>query len=377
MNSNRRTFLMGSAVAANTVLAQSALGQGSGSGAKIPTAVIGVGNRGSHLLKGVLEQPNTKVVAICDIKPDRLDAAATVAAKDNPKTYANWRQVIDRKDIEAVFVATPPNLHSEMAIAALQSGKNVYCEKPIGVTPRQVQDLVLAAQASDKVFVAGQQLRSYKQLTEAVAKIRAGVMGKVVMVKAQRHATGDLPYGGSSGDWYFDVNKSGGYLIEQSVHNLDACNWVVGEHPSRVSGYGAMLVHPNEPIGRTIFDSGTLSYEYPSGAIMSFTQNVFQPRGFPGGSQNLLAFGTKGAVDFLYSTNFYPIGGDGKPTQLSPQVKEPTHAHITAFYDCITKGSPNPAGIMEGATGALTAIMGHMAMVKQGSVDWIDLGVNF
>lgn len=367
---------MGSAVAANAVLAQSALGQGGGAGGRIPTAVIGVGNRGSHLLKGVLEQPNTKVIAICDIKADRLDKAATSAAKDNPKTYADWRQVIDRKDIEAVFVATPPNLHSEMAIAALESGKHVYCEKPIGVTPRQVQDLVLAAKASNRVFVAGQQLRSYKQLSDAVAKIRAGVMGKVVMVKAQRHAARDLPYDGSSGDWYYDVNKSGGYLIEQSVHNLDACNWVIGERPSRVSGFGARLVHPNEPAGRTIFDSGTLSYEYPSGAIMSFTQNVFHPRGMPNGNQNLLAYGTKGAVDFLYSTNFYAIDGDGKPTQLAPQIKEAEHGHITAFYDCITKGAPNPADIEIGATGALTAIMGHMAMVKEGVVDWIDMGVN-
>ncbi|MCZ2154141.1 MAG: Gfo/Idh/MocA family oxidoreductase [Bryobacterales bacterium] len=368
---------MSSAVAANAVLAQSALGQGGAGNARIPTAVIGVGNRGSYLLKGVLEQPNAKVVALCDNKPNRLDAAATVAAKDSPSTYADWRKVIDRKDIEAVFIATPPNLHSEMAIAALESGKNVYCEKPIGVTPRQVQDLVLAVQSSGKVFVAGQQMRSYTQLKNAIAKIRDGVMGKVVMVKAQRHAGGDLPYDGSSGDWYFDVIKSGGYLIEQSIHNLDACNWVIGEHPVRVSGYGATLVHPNEPAGRTIFDSGVLSYEYPSGAILSFTQNVFQPRGFPSPSQNLLAYGTKGAVDFLYSTNFYALGGDGKPVQLAPEFKDDPHAHTTAFYDCITKGAANPADIYAGATGALTAIMGHMAMVKQGTVDWIDMGVNF
>lgn len=368
---------MGSAIAANAVLAQSAQGQGGGGGARIPTAVIGVGNRGSYLLRGVLEQSNAKVVALCDNKPNRLDAAATAAAKDSPQTYADWRKIIDRKDIEAVFIATPPNLHSEMAIAALESGKNVYCEKPIGVTPRQVQDLVLAVKASGKVFVAGQQLRSNTQLKEAAAKIHSGIMGKVAMVTAKRHAGGDLPYDGSSGDWYYDVIQSGGYLIEQSVHNLDACNWVLGEHPLRVSGYGAMLVHPNEPNGRTIFDSGVLSYEYPSGAIMSFTQNVFQPRGFPTPSQTLMAYGTKGAVDFLYSTNFYPLGGDGKPTQLGSPVKDDPHTHTTAFYNCITKGSPNPADIIAGATGALTAIMGHMAMVKQGKVDWVDLDVNF
>ncbi|MBK7930066.1 MAG: hypothetical protein IPJ98_22130 [Bryobacterales bacterium] len=64
-------------------------------------------------------------------------------------------------------------------------------------------------------------------------KIREGAIGDVIMVKAQRHATADLPHDGSSGDWYFDVSKSGGYLIEQSVHNLDACNWAIRAHPTR------------------------------------------------------------------------------------------------------------------------------------------------
>lgn len=374
MNANRRTFLLGSALGAQSVLAQSALGQGTG--AQLPTAVIGTGNRGSYLLEGVLAQPNAKAVALSDIKPDRLDKAATAAAGDNPRTYKDWRQVIDRSDIEVVFIATPPHLHAEMAIAALESGKHVYCEKPIGVTARQVQDIVNAARASNKVFVSGQQLRSGSQFREAVGKIHAGAIGDVVMVKAQRHATADLPYNGTSSDWYFDVNQSGGYLIEQSVHNLDLCNWAIGEHPIRVSGFGAMLARKNEPPGRNIFDCGVLCYDYPSGAKMSFTQNVFHPRGMPAGGQNLLVFGTKASVDLMFSTNVYPLVGDAPPTPLAQPVKDSAHIHIEKFYDCITKGTENPANIDIGAAGALTAIMGHMAMVKSGVVDWIDLGVN-
>jgi hypothetical protein len=188
----------------------------------VATGLIGIGNRGSFLLQGVLRQPNAKVVALCDNKPDRLDKAATTAARDNPSTYPHWRKLIDRKDVDAVFIATPPYLHSEMAIAAIKAGKHVYCEKPVGVTPQQVRDLLAAAKGSTKVFVAGQQLRSQKQLGEAVRKIREGVIGDVLMVKAQRHASADLAHDGSSADWYFDVKKSGGYLIEQSVHNLVA-----------------------------------------------------------------------------------------------------------------------------------------------------------
>src|SRR5437016_7965935 len=227
MNVDRRTFLIGSALAAQAAGADPAVG----------TAMVGIGNRGSFLLQGVLLQPDAKVVALCDIKPDRLDKAASTASRDNPATYADWRRILDRKDIDAVFIATPPYLHSEMAIAALKAGKHVYCEKPIGVTPAQVRALVEVARGTNRVFVPGQQMRSMKQLSEAVRKIREGAIGDVIMVKAQRHATADLPHDGTSGDWYFDVTKSGGYLIEQSVHNLDVCNWVVGGHPTRACGF--------------------------------------------------------------------------------------------------------------------------------------------
>ena len=102
--------------------------------------------------------------AVCDLKADRLDKAASAAAKDNPFTTKEWRKVIERKDVDAVFVATPPHLHSEMAVAALEAGKHVYCEKPVGVTPQQVRAVVRAAKKSKKVFVAGQQMRTMVQL---------------------------------------------------------------------------------------------------------------------------------------------------------------------------------------------------------------------
>src|SRR5205085_9575596 len=139
------------------------------------------------------------------------------------------------------------------AMAALKSGKNVYCEKPIGVTPAQVRALVEVARGAKTVFTAGQQMRSNALYQQAIGKIHDGIIGDVIMVKAQRHATSDLPHDGTSGDWYFDVTKSGGYLIEQSVHNLDLCNWAIGSHPMRAAGFGAIVMYKNDPPGRTIF----------------------------------------------------------------------------------------------------------------------------
>jgi predicted dehydrogenase len=368
MSVNRRFFLLGSAAAAGVAHGQSEQ--------RISTAVIGTGNRGSYLVQAVLAQPNSKVAALCDIKPDRLDKAASRAAKDNPTTTTDWHQIIDRKDIEAVFVGTPPHLHSEMAIAALKAGKHVYCEKPIGVNAAQVRALVEVARATNRVFVPGQQLRSYKQLGEAVGKIRDGVIGDVIMVKAQRHATTDLAHDGSSGDWYFDVTKSGGYLIEQSVHNLDLCNWVIGAHPLRACGFGGTMLYKNDPPGRTIYDCSNLTYEYPGGVKLSFTQNVFHPRTMPNGNQFVWVYGTKGAVDLMSNATMYPLTRDGSPSVLAQKQQEEQHAHITAFYDAITKGTKPSADLTIGAQAALTSILGHEAMVREKVVTWADLGVD-
>jgi myo-inositol 2-dehydrogenase / D-chiro-inositol 1-dehydrogenase len=364
----RRYFLLGSAAAAHATFAQSPADT-------VPTAVIGTGNRGSYLLRTVLAQPNAKVVMVCDNKPDRLDRAATAAAEHAPATTTDWRKVIEDKDVAAVYIATPPNLHAKMAVAALEAGKHVYCEKPIGITPRQVADVLKAARASKKVFLAGQQLRSVNQYQRAIQAIRDGAIGDVIWVKAQRHATADLPYDGSSGDWYYDVSKSGGYLIEQSVHNLDLCNWAIGTHPDRCSGIGTIALHKNEPPGRTIFDSGSMTYVYPKGVTMSFTQMVFHPRTLPAGGQYIYVYGTKGALDLMGGTTFHPLDPKAQPQVLAEKQPENDHAHTVAFYDAILKGSPLPADAAVGATAALTAILGHEAMTQEKVVTWKSLGV--
>jgi myo-inositol 2-dehydrogenase/D-chiro-inositol 1-dehydrogenase len=365
----RRTFLMSSAAAAKAVFGQ-------GANERSGTALIGIGIRGSYLLTGIMDQPNARVVALCDNNAARLDKAASVASRDNPATTSDWRKILDRKDVDTVFIATPPYLHSEMAIAALKAGKHVYCEKPVGVTAESVSSLLQAAKASNKVFQAGQQLRSMRQLGEAVRKIREGAIGDVLFVKAQRHASADLDHTGSSAEWYFDVKKSGGYLVEQSVHNLDACNWAIGSHPVRAAGFGGIGLYKNDPPGRDIMDHSSLTYEYPNGVKLSFTQMVFHPRSMPNNNQMIHVYGTKGSVDLLSTAMLYPLSKDGKPVELAAKVTEPQHAHITAFYDCVQKGAGNPADIVVGATAALTAILGNETCAQGKVVNWSDLGVN-
>ncbi len=364
---NRRIFVGGAAAAAQSAFSQSPNDQ-------VATAMIGVGNRGSFLLSAVMKQPDARVVAICDIKPDRLDKAATAAAGTNPKTTSDWHKIIDDKSIDAVYIATPPYLHAEMAIAALKAGKHVYCEKPIGTTPAQIRELVKTAKASKKVFMPGQQLRSMIQLGDAVRKIREGAIGDLLFVKAQRHASADLPYDGPSGDWYYNYQKSGGYLVEQSVHNLDLCNWVIGEHPTRAAGFGGINLHKDEPKGRDIYDHQSITYDYANGVKLSFTQMVFHPRRMPVNNQTLNVYGSKGAVDLMPAVQFYSIDGK-EQNEFSPKVEEKNDAHMRAFFDAVRKGAKLPADITIGATAALTAILGNEVCRQGRVIGWKELGV--
>ena len=361
-----RRQLLGTALA-STALAQS-------EDKPIGTAMIGTGNRGTSVLRGVVAQPGVKVVAVCDLKPDRRDNAATVAARDKPDTVADYKLLLARKDIDAVFIATPCDRHVEMAIAALEAGKHVYCEKPAGIDAESIGRLVAVARKSKTVFQIGQQLRSIARMRNTIEAIHAGEAGRVVMVKAQRHAGDDLSHDGSSAEWFFDASRSGDVIVEMSVHNLDICNWVIGGRPERAAGFGGALVWPNDPPGRTNMDGYSLTYEYQNGVKMSYTQVFFHPRGLPGNGQYFYVYTTKGAVDLNTST-FYPRERDAKPVVLAPEQQEDPHAHTAAFYESIRTGKKPPADIEIAATAALTAIMGREAIYQKRVMTWTEMGV--
>src|SRR3954465_7527279 len=108
----------------------------------IRVAVIGVGTRGSFLLENTLKVPGVKVVAICDLDPQRAAAAekAVADAGGSAKVYSDFRRMLaDRKDIDAVLIATPVDTHKMIAVATLEVGKNVYCEKPMATNAADVE----------------------------------------------------------------------------------------------------------------------------------------------------------------------------------------------------------------------------------------------
>jgi predicted dehydrogenase len=367
ISTNRRHFLFGALAAAGATQARA-------QAATLGAGVIGTGNRGSADLQSAMAQSGVKINALCDIKPDRLDKAASMASAHNPATFKDYRDMLAKSNIDAVIIATPCDLHVEMAIAALKAGKHVYCEKPAGINPQSIQQLVNAARASNRVFQIGQQMRSIGRLRRTIEKVQEGAIGDVIMVKAQRHASADLPHDSSSNDWFFDAKRSGDVIVEMSVHNLDVCNWVIGSHPERAAGFGGALLWKNDPPGRTNMDGYTLSYEYANGVKLSYTQVFFHPRGMAGNGQTNFVYGTKGGVD-LDTATAYGLERNAQPVVLAEKVQEDRHAHMAAFIESIRTGKKPPADITIAATAALTAILGRDSIYRKQVLTWESLGV--
>jgi myo-inositol 2-dehydrogenase/D-chiro-inositol 1-dehydrogenase len=208
----------------------------------------------------MLKVPGVKVVVICDIDPERLKKAidAATAAGHSPEGTAEYRKVLDRKDVDAVVIATPVDFHKEMAVAALEVGKNVYCEKPMAMTPEDCRIVTNAAGAAKGIFQSGFQLRHDPNRAAAMKYVHSGGIGKVLFLQGYRH-TDDLP---RQTAWYFDRTRSGDNIVEQACHIIDLMVWAAGSHPLRAYGTGGINLFVNEPPGRTTMDNYTVIYEF-------------------------------------------------------------------------------------------------------------------
>jgi myo-inositol 2-dehydrogenase/D-chiro-inositol 1-dehydrogenase len=373
-NTDRRLFLKGSAaaLAATALRAQPAQ--------EIRTALVGAGLRGSSLLRQVMEQDNVKVTGICDIDPEARDKALSAAARDNPKSYTDYRKVLEQKDVDAVFVATPCDLHAEMAAACLEAGKYVYCEKPLGVTPEQVA-LALKAARRSKVFLQiGQQLRYYPGVREAIRQVQeVKVIGQPFVIKAQRHSTPTPP--GKERQrpaWYLDVKRSGNLIVENAVHNLDVCNWVAGSRPVSAFGHGKKyLPPPPVPATQAMMDGFSVMYVYENDMHLDYSQLYLHPRNLKEltNYQWYLIFGEKGTLN-LSKGLLYEMQESGEPREVVPEsVREDRENALSEFFACIREKRKPFADIKVGATAALTAIMGREAIYRGRSVTWKEMGV--
>ncbi len=359
----RRDFL-------STTTAAPALLQARSPNDVIRVGVIGVGNRGSFLLRQVLKVPNVKVVAICDIDPDALKRAGKMAEAHSPDLMTDFRKLLDRKDIDAVFIATPVDLHKEMTMAALEVGKNIYCEKPMGRTAQECRQVLNATKTAKGILQLGFQLRHDPYRAASVKFIHEGGIGKVLFLQAYRH-TGDLP---RKTGWYFDAKRSGDNIVEQACHIIDIYNWVMQTHPLRAYGSGGINLYKDQPPGRTTMDNYVVLYEFPNDVRFSFSHIYFDPPNFTGIQER--AFGSEGAIE-LPKGLFYGRTQKGEPRKIpiEGENEDMNYRSVAAFFDN-ARDKKQPLNNAESARiSTLAAILGRTSIYEKRVVEWAEVDV--
>ena len=195
---NRRAFSQAAAV--TTTALSLAPGRVLGANEQLRLGFIGVGNRGCQLLKGFLAQPDAKVVALCDVYApylnadyDKVDPRFRNLERRIPRMAAvpgdvarvkDFRAVLDRKDIDAVVIATPDHWHAIQMIEACKAGKDVYVEKPLSITIAEGRAMVDAARKHDRIVQVGTHRRSSRLYMQLAEVIRSGAIGKVTVARA-------------------------------------------------------------------------------------------------------------------------------------------------------------------------------------------------
>ncbi len=318
---NRREFVK-TAVTAGAALgafrrSASVNARVSGANDRINVGVIGVGGRGRGLLEWAMktgEQPATaaKLVAVSDVYGKRLNQAKEKAACDG---YLDYREILERKDIDAVIIATPDHWHARMAIEALDRGKDVYLEKPMTRTVEEAKRVYEKAKQSGRVLQVGSQTTSSDQWWKARKAIQDGMIGRLIMSQGSYHRNstqgewnwtinpaagpdgkgddfidwkmwlGDAPRHPYNADRFFRFRKywdySGGIATDLFYHVMAPLNicWGEAQFPYRVMASGGIYVFKDE---REVPDTFTLTADYAQGHSVVLSSSMANETHIPG-----------------------------------------------------------------------------------------------
>jgi predicted dehydrogenase len=377
---SRRQFLVHSAgiAGASLGLGVGRPGSAGGTAEEIRVGFIGLGDRGRHLLGAALgaggQAGGIRIAALCDVNPKNLkrslEIVSTSAGATRPRGFSNHRALLDEKDIDAVFIATPVHLHAPQAITALHAGKHVYCEKPLAgdVEPcREVLAAARAVAASGRIFQVGLQRRYHPRYRTSIRFVREGEAGRVLFVRAQWHATGNLP---KDKPWLFRREKSGDIVGEQASHQFDVFNWLFGAPPVRACGLGGVNRYAGEPAGRDTMDHYGAVIEYPGGAKVHLSHLSFAipERRFSGIYE--LVFAEKMGVDLA---NALAWDSRGETRLLTGENGNDTRLAVEGFFHSIRTGTPPEAGAEAGYLASLAAILCRRAIETGRTVEWREI----
>lgn len=267
--------------------------------------VIGTGGRGQYHLKHFKNVDSGKCVAICDVDDTALQKGLA-EAPDKPQTYKDYRELLSRKDIDAVVIATPLYTHFPITKDALLAGKHVFCEKSLVFKAEEVHELrQLVNERPKQVMQVGLQRRYSEFYQTARQMIEKGMIGDVTHVYAQWHRNPGWTW--RKNNWRLFKEFSGGLTAELASHQIDVADMMFGSHPEFVMGVGGIDYHKD---GRTVYDNIQLIFSYPKGRKLMYSSIstnkhlcMFQGQRTEFGE---VIMGTQGTIEITVGTDNEP-----------------------------------------------------------------------
>lgn len=370
-----------------------------GANDQINCAVIGIRSRGKAHVKAIHADKNAKILYNCDVDDIILEEHNTWCQENIgyiPKVEKDFRKILDDKDVDAVFIATPEHWHAPMAIMALQAGKHVYVEKPCSHNPHENDLLVAAQKKYGKKVQMGNQQRSAQTSIKAIEEIKAGVIGEVFKGEAYYSSNrgsigigkkievpktldwqlwqGPAPKSDYKDNihpynWHWFRNWGTGEIHNNGTHEIDICRWALGvDYPESVTSYGGKYAYQDE---WEFVDNQQVTYQFKDNKFITWTghsRGLMKPER-PGRGATI--YGSKGAIEL--SRNSYKLYGlDGEPIKIEyEQTKSATTDtrgeggldvnHVGNFFDAIRKDTSLYADINDASISTMLCHLGNMA----------------
>jgi len=380
----RRTFL--AVTAASTPIL--------GANEQIRIGVIGSGGRG-RLLTSEFKEIGAGMVAVCDVYEPNLQAGLKVAST-GAKPYGNYKRLLEDKSIDAVIIATPDHWHARMAIDAVEAGKDVYVEKPMAHTIGEGFRLIEAVRRTRRVLQVGTQRRSFDLFQEAKRVMDSGEVGDVRLVNSwwlnhagalrQRKLEGKLDWQQWLGsapkreldplrffNWYWFWDYSGGLMVGQAAHVIDAIHWLMNSsHPAAVTCSAGRA----NLDGAEVPETTTMAIEYPENYLAVFTLGYKAMRYNLFNDQLKQFHGSKARFDV--GRESYALYPQSSALEMKPtlEVKRPssfgpaTRAHIRNFLDCIRSRKDPNATVEMGQSTSIVLCMAMDSLRKGRRLRW-------
>ena len=405
---DRRDFITGAASGLLLLKSKTAFGYEANSAVQL--ALLGCGNRGTSVATSFAKNAGARIVALADIFPDQLakgkahfdELAGTLGYSGvDPKMmfsgYKAFEEVAAAKGVDAVQISTPPWFHVEHLDAVVSAGKHAYCEKPMGVDIAQTNKaLEIGKKAEGKVSLeVGFQIRSAPPFLAIVERIHNGDLGKIASIAAHYNAPASVyperPATMSHDEvrlrnWLWDRVLSGDILVEQNIHTIDICNWVLGTHPVKAVATGGrnVITHFGD-----CWDNYQVIFTYPENVHVSFSSTQFGTNGWFDVSERV--FGSEGIAEMPYSGALQIIGSKAwkwDATEANQSSAKPAaFAANGAFTDNLAQADPEKERSFvnsivsgkfhnqaeAGVESARSAMLGRMAGHLGREVTWDEL----